>query len=151
MHDGLLGPPDPGGTFVSLGPTSRAGIVVRVSQPHVVRNVTRDTVVGDRIVVARSLRDRTVGLLGRSSLEPGEGLWIEGAPSIHMFFMRFAIDAVFVSADGHVTKVVSNLEPWRAVLWARGARDCLELPVGAAAASLTAPGDQLVLEPAAAS
>ena len=110
--------------------------------------MTRGTVVGDRILVARSLRDRTVGLLGRAGLEPGEGLWIQGAPSIHMFFMRFAIDAVFVSADGHVTQVVPNLKPWRVVWWARGARDCLELPVGAAVASSTEPGDQLVLEPA---
>ena len=113
------------------------------SQAHAVRNVTRDTLVGNRILVAGSLRQRTVGLLGRSGLEPGEGLWIEGAPSIHMFFMRFAIDAVFISADGRVTKVVPNLRPWRVVWWARGARDCLELPAGAANASAIEVGDQL--------
>ena len=50
-----------------------------------------------------------------------------------MFFMRFAIDAVFVDADGRVTKVVPNLKPWRVVWWAPGARDCLELAAGAAA------------------
>ena len=66
-----------------------------------------------------------------------------------MFFMRFAIDAVFVTADGRVTKVVPNLKPWRAVLWARGSRDCVELPVGSAEASGTRPGDELVLEPTA--
>jgi len=119
------------------------------SDHHVVRNLTRDTVLGDRIRVARSLRDRTVGLLGRGSLEAGEGLWIERSPSIHMFFMRFAIDAVFVAADGRVTKVVPNLRPWRVVWWARGARDCLELPAGAAAASATQVGDELRVEPAA--
>jgi uncharacterized membrane protein (UPF0127 family) len=119
-----------------------------VSQLHIVRNVTRGTVVGDRILLARSLRDRTVGLLGRAGLEPGEGLWIQGAPSIHMFFMRFAIDAVFVSGEGRVTKVVADLKPWRVVWWARGAGDCLEVPVGAAAASSTEPGDELVLEAA---
>ncbi len=119
------------------------GQVSQRRQTHLVRNVTRGTVVGDRILVARSLRDRTVGLLGHSSLEPGEGLWIEGAPSIHMFFMRFAIDAVFVSADGQVTKVVPNLKPWRAVWWARGARDCLELPAGAVAVSEINVGDSL--------
>jgi uncharacterized membrane protein (UPF0127 family) len=113
------------------------------SQAYAVRNVTRDTLVGNRILVAGSLRERTVGLLGRSGLEPGEGLWIEGAPSIHMFFMRFAIDAVFISADGRVTKVVPNLRPWRVVWWARGARDCLELPAGAANASAIEVGDQL--------
>ena len=110
-----------------------------------VANVDRNTIVGDRVRMARTLTDRTVGLLGTRSLAPGEGLWIERSPSIHMFFMRFAIDAVFVAADGRVTKIVENLRPWRVVWWARGARDCLELPVGAVAASGTRVGDRLEL------
>ena len=111
----------------------------------IVTNVTRQTVLGDRIRHARSLADRTVGLLGTPALAPGEGLWIERAPSIHMFFMRYAIDAVFVAADGRVAKVVENLKPWRMVLWARGARDCLELPTGTINASQTRVGDRLEL------
>jgi uncharacterized membrane protein (UPF0127 family) len=63
-----------------------------------------------------------------------------------MFFMRYAIDAVFVSGDGRVVRVVESLRPWRIVAWARGARDCLELPVGAVRASGTQVGDELVLE-----
>jgi uncharacterized membrane protein (UPF0127 family) len=108
-----------------------------------IENVTRGTTVADRVLVARSMRDRTVGLLGRDSLAADEGLWIERSPSIHMFFMRFAIDAVFVDADRRVTKVVPDLKPWRVVWWAPGARDCLELPVGAAARSDTRRGDEL--------
>ena len=101
----------------------------------------------ERCQVASSLRDRTLGLLGRSSLPVGEGLWIEHSPSIHMFFMRFPIDAVFVSGDGRVVRVVENLRPWRIVAWARGARDCLELPVGAVQFSGTGVGDVVALEP----
>ena len=115
------------------------------AQHVTVANVDRNTVVGDRIRMARTLTDRTVGLLGTRSLAPGEGLWIERSPSIHMFFMRFAIDAVFVAADGRVTKIVEDLRPWRVVWWALGARDCLELPVGAVAASRTEIGDRLEL------
>ena len=110
-----------------------------------VENVTRGTTVGDRIRVASSAIDRTVGLLRTPELKPGEGLWIERSPSIHMFFMRYAIDAVFVGKDGRVTKVVPNLKPWRVVWWARGARDCLELRAGAAAESGTQAGDELRL------
>ena len=119
--------------------------------PRLVRveNVTRGTVVADRVRVARSMRDRTVGLLGRDTLAEDEGLWIERSPSIHMFFMRFAIDAVFVDADGRVTKVVPDLKPWRVVWWAPGARDCLELAAGAAARSGTRPGDELRIVDAA--
>ena len=108
-----------------------------------VENATRGTTVGDRIRVATSMRDRTIGLLRTHELRPGEGLWIEGAPSIHMFFMPYAIDAVFVDKHGRVTKVVPELKPWRVVWWARGARDCLELPVGAAAAAGIQVGDEL--------
>jgi uncharacterized membrane protein (UPF0127 family) len=115
--------------------------------PELVRieNVTRGTIIGSRIRVARSIVDRSVGLLTTARLEEGEGLWIERSPSIHMFFMRFAIDAVFVDGDGRVTKVVPNLKPWRAVWWAKGARDCLELPSGTAATSRTQVGDELRL------
>jgi uncharacterized membrane protein (UPF0127 family) len=110
---------------------------------YIVTNVTRGTVLGDQIRIASSTRDRTVGLLGTRHLGPGEGLWIERSPSIHMFFMPYGIDAVFVAGDGCVTKVVANLRPWRVVWWARGARDCLELPVGAAAETETQAGDEL--------
>lgn len=87
--------------------------------------------------------DRIVGLLNRSGLDAGEGLLIERTQSIHMFFMRFAIDVVFIDRSGRVTTTVTDLRPWRVVWWARGARDCIELPVGAIAASGTQPGDQL--------
>jgi uncharacterized protein len=119
--------------------------VAEIAQLKRVENATRGTPVGDGIRVARSLKDRTVGLLRTPELRAGEGLWIERSPSIHMFFMRYPIDAVFVAADGRVTKVVPNLKPWRVVWWAPGARDCLELPAGAAAASGIQPGDQLEL------
>lgn len=108
-----------------------------------VENATRATLVGDRIRTATSFGERTIGLLRTPALGPGEGLWIEGAPSIHMFFMRYPIDAVFVDRDGRVTKIVPNLRPWRVVWWARGAKDCLEIAAGAAAAAGIRVGDQL--------
>lgn len=110
-----------------------------------IENVTRSTTVGDRIRVASSAWDRSVGLLRTPEVTAGEGLWIERSPSIHMFFMRYAIDAVFVSSDARVTQIAANLKPWRVVLWARGARDCLELRAGAAAQSQTSVGDELRL------
>jgi hypothetical protein len=111
-----------------------------------VQNLTRGTSVAERCRVAASLRERTVGLLATPSLASGEGLLIERTQSIHMFFMRYAIDVVFVDRDAMVTRTVAALRPWRVVWWARGARDCLELPVGALAASGTTAGDQLGVE-----
>ncbi len=112
-----------------------------------IRNETRGTVVADRARVARSMGDRVVGLLNRSGLDPGEGLLIERTQSIHMFFMRFPIDVVFIDRSGRVTKAVTGLRPWRVIWWARGARDCIELPVGAIATSGTQVGDQLAITP----
>lgn len=104
-------------------------------------NTTRGTTLAARCRVASSTRDRTVGLLATPA--PGEPLLIERSPSIHMFFMRYAIDVVFVDRAQRVTKLVSNLRPWRVVWWARSARDCIELPAGTLTGTDTRVGDQL--------
>jgi uncharacterized protein len=82
------------------------------------------------------------GLLGRSRLDPGEGMLFRPAGSIHMFFMRFAIDAVFCDRDLVVIDVERNLGPWRTA-GRKGAKVVVELAEGAAAG--LAPGDRLVL------
>jgi hypothetical protein len=117
--------------------------------PRYVRvlNITRGTVVGERVRVASSAVDRSVGLLRTPEVLAGEGLWIERSPSIHMFFMRYAIDAVFVDRNMRVTRIAAHLKPWRMVAWAFGARDCLELRAGAAEQSGTTVGDELSLQP----
>jgi uncharacterized protein len=88
-------------------------------------------VVCERCSVADNALTRMRGLLGRRSLEPGEGLLLRPAGSIHMFFMRFAIDAVFLSRDGEVLKVAADVRPWR-MAGARGAKAVIELPAGEA-------------------
>jgi uncharacterized membrane protein (UPF0127 family) len=112
-----------------------------------VENLTRGTVIAGRCRVASSLRDRVVGLLSTPEVLPGEGLLIERTASIHMFFMRYPIDVVFVDQAGRVTRTASRLRPWRVIWWARGARDCLELRAGALEGSGTRNGDQLLIEP----
>ena len=114
-----------------------------------VDNLTRGSSLAEHCRVAASLRDRTVGLLATPSLPTGEGLLIERTQSIHMFFMRYPIDVAFVDRSARVTRTVAGLRPWRVVWWARGARDCLELPVGAVEASGTVRGDQLAVSPSA--
>jgi uncharacterized protein len=99
-------------------------------------------VVCERCEVAGSALRRMKGLLGRSSLAEGEGLLIRPASSIHMFFMRFPIDAVFLSRDGEVLKVTANVGAWRA-RFCRSAHSVLALPAGEAARREIAPGDQL--------
>ena len=116
------------------------------------RNLTRGSEIAGQVRVADSFNARFLGLMGRASLRAGSGLWLTGTSNIHMFFMRFPIDAVFLgrpATDGgrQVVAVNAGLRPWTGIVWyARGADGCLELPAGAAAASSTAVGDILALE-----
>ena len=91
------------------------------------------TEVSNHVTLADSLWSRFVGLMGRRALPDGEALCIRPCSSIHMFFMRFPIDAVFVDADGAIVRVYPSIKPWRATWIVRGAKACLELPAGTAA------------------
>jgi len=51
------------------------------------------------------------------------------ASAIHMFFMRFSIDAVFLDPDLSVIGIRTRLRPWRAAA-VRGANAVLELAAG---------------------
>src|SRR5213080_3870580 len=88
-------------------------------------------VVCERCFVADNALTRMRGLLGRTGLEEGEGLLLRPASSIHMFFMRFAIDVVFAGRGGEVVKVAANVRPW-CIAAARGAKAAIELPAGEA-------------------
>ena len=107
-----------------------------------------------RLEVASSWLSRLRGLIGRRGLGPGEGLYLPGTNSIHMLFMRFAIDVVFVGAprtDGsrQVVAVRERLAPWTGVVWwVRGARGVVELPAGSLAASGLKLGDYVSFGPA---
>jgi uncharacterized membrane protein (UPF0127 family) len=82
-----------------------------------------------RCQVADTLAARLRGLLGRRALGAGEGLLLAPAASVHTFFMRFAVDVVFLDGDGHVVGVEERVGPGRVVA-RRGARAILELPAG---------------------
>jgi hypothetical protein len=114
-------------------------------------NLTRSSALAIEVEVAASLWAKFWGLMARPSLGAGHGMWLPGANSIHMFFMRFPIDAVFVGrlgADG-VARVValrSSLRPWTGIVpFVRHAHGCLELPAGTIAATSTSIGDEVRL------
>ena len=82
------------------------------------------------------------GLLGRSGLEEGEGLFLKPCGSVHTLFMRFPIDVVFLDRNLSVVAVRPELAPWRTG-GARGAKVTLELAAGEAARLGIAPGMRL--------
>jgi len=100
------------------------------------------TLVCARCAIAERPLQRMRGLLGRASLDRDEGMLFRPAGSIHMFFMRFAIDAVFCDGELVVLDVERGLRPWRTA-GRRGAKVVIELAAGAAAN--VSPGDRLLL------
>ena len=120
------------------------------------RNLSRSTGIAERLEVADSLWAKFMGLMGRRDLEPDAGLWLTDSNGIHMMFMRFAIDAVFLgdpdpgrAGARPVVSVHRGLRAWTGLVpLVRGAHGVLELPVGTIERSGTAVGDLVVLEPA---
>jgi uncharacterized protein len=106
---------------------------------------TDGTLVCERCEVPRGTFARMRGLLGRNGLEPGHGMLIDSAPTVHTFFMRFAIDVVFLDRDWKVVGIRHALRPWR-VAGARRAVAALELPAGTATSVGVAEGDVCALE-----
>ena len=100
-----------------------------------VRNQTRNTVLGDAVEVADTSEKRRVGLLKHARLDPGSGLWIVPCESVHTFFMKFPIDLVYLDKQRKVRKVRHAVPAW-----------ILELPAGTAEESGTLPGDELTFQ-----
>ncbi|WP_423961608.1 DUF192 domain-containing protein [Candidatus Binatus sp.] len=104
-----------------------------------------------RLENAGGLAGQGRGLLGRDGLEPGTGMLFENGRFtpfmwMHMFFMRFAIDIVFLGRGNTVIRINRRLKPWRVSSMVFGARSALELTAGASDESSTQRGDQIVFE-----
>jgi len=110
-----------------------------------VRNLTRDTVLGQAVDVADTSAKRRTGLLKHQRLEPGEGLWISPCESVHTFFMKFPIDLVYLDKQRKVRKVRNAVPAWR-LSACLVAESVLELPAGTAQRTGTSPGDMLAFE-----
>lgn len=118
------------------------------SAPITILNVTRQTKLASWAEVADHGAARNKGLLGRTSLPLGSGLWIVPCESVHTFFMKFPIDLVYIDRNKRVKKVRSNVGPWR-LSACLSAHSIIELPAGVAQTTQTQRGDQLHFSPAA--
>ena len=118
--------------------------IVRVS------NLTRQVVVCDKCGIANNIFTRVRGLLGRKSLEVGEGLLIVPCPSIHMFGMKFSLDVVFLTQENIVTDFVENIEPGKLYVAQNNfgkAYAALEISPGVIAGTGLQRGDEFRIEP----
>ncbi|MCG0274871.1 MAG: DUF192 domain-containing protein [Thermosediminibacteraceae bacterium] len=103
-------------------------------------NKTKNIVLAEKVVVASGLK-KFIGLIGRKRLENGSGLLLLQCRGVHTYFMRFAIDVVYLDANGKVLKIVEGMLPYTLGPLVRKARAVLELPAGTCRESGTAEGD----------
>ena len=108
-------------------------------------NVTKQIMVVDNLKVARTFKQRLLGLMWKSRLNSSEGLMLLGCNAIHTCFMRFAIDVVFMDIDHRVICIKEKIKPWRQSGFVRKAYIALELPEGTVDRKNISLGDILIL------
>ncbi len=84
------------------------------------------------IELADNFLKRLRGLMFRSRLAQGRGLLLAPCNSVHMLFMRFAIDVIYLDENFCIKKIVRDLTPWLGISFCFGAWGALELPSGEA-------------------
>lgn len=104
-------------------------------------NISKNTILGERIEIADTFVKRFLGLMPRKTLNEGEGLVINPCNSIHMFFMSFPIDVLFIDKNNKIVHIEANFKPWRISKFVKGGKYVIELPVGVVKNTLTEVGD----------
>lgn len=110
-------------------------------------NSNNDKMVGDKIKVADSFVKRFRGLMLSKELKDGEGMLIKPCNSIHMMFMKYAIDAIFLDSENRVKAIYENLKPWTGITKIHSdVKSVLELKSGSAKQSGISTGNILTVE-----
>jgi uncharacterized membrane protein (UPF0127 family) len=110
-----------------------------------IANPDSGTVVCDRARVADTFVTRLVGLLGRTTFEQGEGLWITPSSGVHTFGMSIPIDIVALDQNLRVLQAAARTGPWRIAGLGWSVSSVLELPAGQIERSRISVGDRLCI------
>lgn len=89
---------------------------------------------------------RMKGLLGTKSLPEGQALWIKPCNQVHMYFMRYPVDLIFLDADLRIVRLIDN-QPVNSISEkVAAAESVVELPVGAIARAGLREGESVFLD-----
>ncbi len=89
-----------------------------------------ERVLAAEVLYGRGPFFRMKGLLCRKELASDEGILLRPCNAIHMFFMKFAIDAIFLDREGKILCIYESIQPWRMTPVVRGSRAVLEIQAG---------------------
>lgn len=84
------------------------------------------------VELADTVWKRFKGLMMRKEMPSGQALFLHKTNSIHMCFMYFPIDAVYVDNRKHIVKIVRNLPAWTGISACLKADSVLEMKAGEA-------------------
>jgi uncharacterized membrane protein (UPF0127 family) len=106
-------------------------------------NQTKSVFLAKKVLRADTALSRMTGLLNRKDFLDGEALVISRCNSIHMFFMRFPIDAAFIDKNKKIVGLVKRIKPFQLSPIFFNADSVVELPAGTLERAQTSVGDQL--------
>ena len=106
-------------------------------------NLTNGVVISDDVIIAKSHRDRMVGLLKEKE---AKALYLETRWGIHTFGMKFPIDCVVLDKDWKVSSIKENILPWKIFIWNPIFFRVFELPLGTVKESKIKTGDIISIE-----
>lgn len=111
-----------------------------------IQNTSKNTIIAQSGVIADTFLSRMTGLLNRKSLLANEALVIRRCNSIHMLFMRFPIDVIFVDKNDRVVGLVERIKPFRLSPIFFQSQYAIEVSEGVIEQTKTAVGDQIEIK-----
>ena len=82
--------------------------------PKLIHKKSQKVLAGE-VILAQSVYSRIQGLIGYKNLKSNQAMWIKPCSSLHTYFMKFPIDAVFVDQDLKIQCFYKNIQPWKIV------------------------------------
>jgi len=100
-------------------------------------NHTKDRIISDSTTLCQTFLSKGRGLMFKKKLEFGESLVLMGKKDsithseIHMFFVFFPIDVLWVNSQGQVVDLRTNIKPFTPLAAPKKpAKFVIELPAG---------------------
>ena len=108
-------------------------------------NKTKNITLAESVFIANTFFTRVRGLLGVKEFLPNQAVILQPCNSVHTFFMRFAIDIIFIDKNYRVIKTLPSVNPNRIIPIYWYSNKVIELPAGRLGLTNTQLQDQLQL------
>lgn len=83
-----------------------------------------------QIDVCSTFFKRLRGYMFQVKQAPNEGKWLTPCNGVHMFFMFFPLDILFVDQDNHIVGMYAHVKPWSKPISVKQAFATIEVPAG---------------------